>query len=618
MPRLELVREVDTYRQKMTIDVFQWSGSSQDAAGWKVRVSAYDGKSPMPSLFELVPGGKNEKGTLPIYEATVAKMRKEGWLDELPSDAQARIDARVAREEAAEQEREKDLARRSKAFPASKVDAVLAAAIANPNAVRELDLRPRGGEKLTVIPKTVKKLAALEVLRIEGNGLPELPDELSGCKALRELRAANNAITDVPAGVRVQLKNLELLDLRNNRLESMYARSKVPMRLELGGNALEPAVQDLLTRSSIGDFRKISHVSIDTDCMFPIDLSYFEVDFPGVKALPTESVVLYGRAPTDEERATLAKLLPKAKIEHRASVTLDGAAPPAAATAAATASASASASGKTEKKADTELETKPQEEKAREKKRAPAKLEKEQAAHMTKLLAQGKKLGLAAKDVERWARPCIELFTKAASKAASKVGASRLGGAPDMPADTKWPQGAGGPMTFVAQLDCADLAPFDSAKLLPDEGMLAFFAGGYDEGAVLHFAGGQKLAPRALPKGAKFSAEKAVVAPACAVALRGAVSVPGYEQVEDVDTDAWHELWESSIREKDGVAPHRVLGHTLNDVESPPEGDVALFAVRSDENANMEWGDAGTLYFMLDEESLRARKWSDVEVVSTN
>jgi hypothetical protein len=89
------------------------------------------------------------------------------------------------------------------------------------------------------------------------------------------------------------------------------------MRLELGDNPLEPAVQDKLTRSVIGDLRKIRHLGIDTDCVFPIDLTFFEADYRKVKALPTEAIVLYGRAPSDEERATLAKLLPKARIEHR-------------------------------------------------------------------------------------------------------------------------------------------------------------------------------------------------------------------------------------------------------------------------------------------------------------
>ena len=314
-PTIELVREVDAYRQSMCIDVFEWRGSADAPAGWKVRVVAYDGKSSQPSIFELIPGGKNARATVPLLASTAKRYEEEGWTKRLSAEAQGRIDVREAREAEAERAREADLTARAKAFPATKLDARLDSAIAKPAGVRELDLRAAASDRLTFIPKTVRKLAALEVLRLDGNGLLELPDAVSGCKELRELHLANNALERFPVAV-TKLKKLTVLDLRKNHLRRFWASPKVPMRLELAGNPLEPAEQDLLTRSAIGDFRKLSHVSIDTDCLFPIDLSYFEVDYIGVKALPTESIVLYGRAPTDEERSTLSKLLPKATIEH--------------------------------------------------------------------------------------------------------------------------------------------------------------------------------------------------------------------------------------------------------------------------------------------------------------
>src|SRR5207244_3860274 len=120
-------------------------------------------------------------------------------------------------------------------------------------------------------------------------------------------------------------------DLRNNLVQSIYVRPKIPLHLDVGGNPLEPATQDRLTRSILGDFLKLAQVGVDTDRLFPIDLGYLEVDYPGVKALPTESIVLYGRAPTEAERATLAKLLPNARVEHRNEVALEvSAAPPSA------------------------------------------------------------------------------------------------------------------------------------------------------------------------------------------------------------------------------------------------------------------------------------------------
>jgi hypothetical protein len=584
-----LVREVDAYKQTMQLDIFQWSGSDDAPAGWKVRVKAYDGKSPMPSLFELLPGGKNEKATVPLLQEALKKKRADGWLDDLPAAAKARIDARASAERSAEEDREKELARRQKAFPSSAKDQILAKAIANPAKVRELDLRATGDDRLTVIPKTIKKLTALEVLRADGNALLDLPEEIAGCKALRELHLADNAIQRISPLTIKGLKSLAVLDLQRNRLQRFYARPTVPMRLELAGNPLEPSVADLLTRSSIGDFRKLAHVGADTDHVFPIDLAYFETDYPGVKALPTESVTLYGRAPRPEELASLAKLLPKATIEHRA--------------------AGAKASGAPAKP--------PASKKATAEEAPPGRTKKphaEQAAEAARLTAAAKKLKIDRKTFEKHARPCIDLLTKPPAKAAEKLGTSRFGGAPDMPEGAAWPESSAGPMVFVAQLDCAALAPFDPRGLLPEAGLLSFFAGGFDEGAVLWFAPKVKLAPRATPKGATFGGHGARSAPACSLTMKGAISLPP----ELDDEEDWGDLWEASIREKDGEAPHRVLCHTMGDVEEPPNDDFVLLALRSDKNPKFDWGDWGTLYFTIEEDALRKRRWSEIELVSTD
>ena len=65
------------------------------------------------------------------------------------------------------------------------------------------------------------------------------------------------------------------------------------------------------------------------------------------------------------------------------------------------------------------------------------------------------------------------------------VGASKFGGRPDVPADFVWPvfetqtreddQVKERPLAFLAQFDCAQLAPLDPEGLLPKEGLLSFF-----------------------------------------------------------------------------------------------------------------------------------------------
>lgn len=65
-----------------------------------------------------------------------------------------------------------------------------------------------------------------------------------------------------------------------------------------------------------------------------------------------------------------------------------------------------------------------------------------------------------------------------------KTAGTRFGGSPDVPQDFVWPRFAGQgldgrqrelPLAFVAQINCEDIAPFDTEHKLPDHGLLSFF-----------------------------------------------------------------------------------------------------------------------------------------------
>lgn len=70
------------------------------------------------------------------------------------------------------------------------------------------------------------------------------------------------------------------------------------------------------------------------------------------------------------------------------------------------------------------------------------------------------------------ARPALRI-SRHAEKAA--IGASKIGGAPDLPADMGYPKHAQLPMTFVAQLDLADLHTAQPDIPFPSQGLLSFF-----------------------------------------------------------------------------------------------------------------------------------------------
>jgi len=111
--------------------------------------------------------------------------------------------------------------------------------------------------------------------------------------------------------------------------------------------------------------------------------------------------------------------------------------------------------------------------------------------------------------------PSIRMGVQPAPPDNVPLGASRIGGCPDLPASIEWPTFEGRPLTLVAQLSLAELAPYDVDGLLPPSGWLYFFfdsgcdapfeegPGGERSWRVLHFDGALgKLSRQAPPRAA--------------------------------------------------------------------------------------------------------------------
>src|SRR5438874_12521021 len=58
---------------------------------------------------------------------------------------------------------------------------------------------------------------------------------------------------------------------------------------------------------------------------------------------------------------------------------------------------------------------------------------------------------------------------------ASLIGATKLGGQPDLPAGFAWPQFKEKPLSFVAQIALADVVGLPGTATLPTHGLLSFF-----------------------------------------------------------------------------------------------------------------------------------------------
>ncbi|MDF9715713.1 DUF1963 domain-containing protein [Nocardioides sp. ChNu-153] len=274
-------------------------------------------------------------------------------------------------------------------------------------------------------------------------------------------------------------------------------------------------------------------------------------------------------------------------------------------------------------------------------------------ADATELAERLDAVGLAARtaDLAALARPSARLHTL--DGAGDRVGGSRLGGEPDLRAEDAWPRdGEGRPLSFLLQVDLAEVRAALGPNDLPDAGVLAFFydaAGqpwGFDDDdplqwRVLHLPAGAPLAPRPLPD--DHHPENRFTSCPVLVAAEPVFADVGDFEVTDVlgTDDAALEAYETAVPPRQDFA-HRLLGRPetiQNDLRfdaalaatvaaggagepaAEPTAEVAgrwrlLAQVDSDEErTEMMWGDSGRLYFVMTEEDLRARAWDRVRVV---
>ncbi|MDJ0754492.1 MAG: YwqG family protein [Ardenticatenaceae bacterium] len=211
------------------------------------------------------------------------------------------------------------------------------------------------------------------------------------------------------------------------------------------------------------------------------------------------------------------------------------------------------------------------------------------------------------------------------------IGASKIGGLPDLPPNVSWPDNNGMPMSFVAQFNMSSVTALDSTGLLPSTGMLYFFFLIHGEaptgisGKVLHLEGELRRThpPAELPKEDRFIA--------CEVEMATRITLPPSDSDEiDVlkltreERDRYDEVWWQIM--PDGIS---LLGHpipvqwggwmqetlrTCSDDE-PAAAWQLLLQVDSDRNAGMMWGDMGSIYFWIREKDLKAQNFASICVM---
>lgn len=253
-------------------------------------------------------------------------------------------------------------------------------------------------------------------------------------------------------------------------------------------------------------------------------------------------------------------------------------------------------------------------------------------------------LAKRADDIVGRAQPAVQLLATRTSLTSLALGASRIGGIPDMPEGTKWPMWKGEPQSFVAQLNLADLPRPEGLDTLPEDGQLLFFYSarqdtwGFDPNDrsswwVCHAPVDTPLRraqpPASIPDGGTF--------PPCALAFEPTVTLPAWEspqvdelQLDQAHADVYFDLSDDVLtRER-----HQLLGHPdqiqgnmeeecqlvsnglyLGDStgrKDPRAADLIadsdqwrlLLQVVSDPVAEMMWGDCGHIYYWIRRDDL--------------
>ena len=175
----------------------------------------------------------------------------------------------------------------------------------------------------------------------------------------------------------------------------------------------------------------------------------------------------------------------------------------------------------------------------------------------------------------------------------TSIGASKIGGKPDLPLDFEWPyykgehfDGSGisnRPLSFIAQINCEDASKYDGDTLLPKEGVLYFFyelassRWGFDPNdkgcaKVYYYAGDMlKLIRTELPEDL-LTVPYNFHVPEAPISFSATKELPCFEEFiqlcgEDISYDHWDEYDNAKaelgykIDETDNFGKSKLLGY---------------------------------------------------------
>lgn len=247
------------------------------------------------------------------------------------------------------------------------------------------------------------------------------------------------------------------------------------------------------------------------------------------------------------------------------------------------------------------------------------------------------------------ARDAVRLLPGSVDGAQIAVGASKLGGAPDLAAGTPWPIWRDLPMSFLAQIRLEDVVVYDHMHLLPPAGLLLFFYDARQQtyGAEPGDRGGWQVLfaastatlepatfPAALPDNARFTACPLTFSPVTTLPPAATLARLGVA-LSTVERDRYEQLLADLVHDDSATVRHQLLGHPdqiqddmplqaalvshgVIDDRTPRGATIAKTAQRwqlllqldSDDRTGMHWGSAGLLFYWIEQRALHAQHFN--------
>lgn len=200
--------------------------------------------------------------------------------------------------------------------------------------------------------------------------------------------------------------------------------------------------------------------------------------------------------------------------------------------------------------------------------------------------------------------PAVKMNTYLVEDDDLPLGASRMGGAPDLPRDAPWPENKGRPIEFLIQIDFAAAAEAYRLPNFPDSGWVTLFRdfeAEYDDDGQwnwLHF----DCTPDQLVR-TEHPGEPAQTFSFCEVTFEPELCLPNdiHERFgggdEALEEEAY-EYFDNSLWDMRNGPYHRLGGIPMliqSDMDDYRGWDF-LMQIDSDDEVGWMWGDAGRIY----------------------